>query len=389
MCRDRLMCIGGDTGPERVETVLAACLCELAQESTVTSALQAVFQGIAPSSKIAIKVNCIGQCATRWEVPRALCSCLSRLFEQTYDVSQVTIYDQNSLAGAGYTETQFAFDGSSARLVDTPPFGSGIYPVPGHELTDLITQADFVVDMPVLKDHNSNELTLSFKNHYGSVDPQGGMCGDVKAMLNLNSHLQIKDKTALVVLDGIMGLWHGGPQGSPGYWSTYADGTPNTLFVSTDPVTVEYWGRDAINAERAHRGLDTYEGSYIEAASLLPHELGVSDPGHMDVRSLHVAAEEMPGSQPTAVALSPYPNPTPGRTTFRFGLAREADTTISIYDTAGRNIAVLSGGRMKPGRHQLTWDGKDSRGRKAAPGLYQWVLAGQEWETTGSVLVVK
>jgi hypothetical protein len=389
VCRDGLICAGGQTSPERVETVLTACLCQLTEESTVTGALQAVLPGIAPTSKIAIKVNCIGQCATRWEVPRALCSCLSKLFEETYDVSQVTIYDQNHLAGAGYTEMRFAFDGSSVHLLDTPPFGSGIYPAPGHELTDLITQANFLIDMPVLKDHNSNELTSSLKNHYGSVDPQGGMCGDVEAMLELNTHPQIKDKTALVVLDGIMGVWHGGPQGSPRYWSTYADGTPNTLFVSTDPVTVEYWGRDVINTERAYHGLDTYEGSYIEAASLPPYELGVSDPGQMDVRSLHLAAEEMPDSQPTAVALSPYPNPTASCTTFRFRLAREAVTTISIYDPAGRRIAIVSGGRMKPGRHQLTWDGQDSRGQRAAPGLYRWVLAGQEWETMGSVLVVK
>ena len=389
ICRDRLMSTVGQVDPQRVEMVLSACLCELAEATTPTEALETLLPGFSPTSKIAVKVNCIAQCATRWEVAWALCSCLSKLCDSTYDMEQVTIFDQNYLAGAGYTEAAFTFGGSAAQLSDSPPFGSGVYPVPGHEITSVIAEADFLVDMPVLKDHNDNELTLSLKNHYGSVDPQSGMCGDFDTMLALNAHQSIKDKTALVILDGLFGVWQGGPGVPPQYWSTYGDGTPNTLLVSTDPVTVDYWGRDTINRERAHHGLQAYEAQYIEEASLPPYELGVSDPAHMDVRSLHLGAEDSPGHSPTALTLPPYPNPTTGPTMLRFRLDHEADVRISVHTLTGRRVALLASERFGPGEHCTHWDGRDLQGRQLGPGVYRWLLEGDGWRTAGSVLVVR
>jgi hypothetical protein len=380
----------GQVDQARVEMILGACLREVAEAATVTDALQILLPGFGPSSKVVVKVNCIAQCATRWEVAWALCSCLAQMCGGTYDVRQVTIFDQNWLAGAGYAQAAFTFGGNPVQLSDSPPFDSAVYPVPGHELTSLITEADFLIDMPVLKDHNDNELTLSLKNHYGSVDPQGGMCGDFETMLALNAHPSIKEKTALVVLDGIFGVWQGGPAVPPQYWSTYGDGTPNTLFVSTDPVTVEYWGRETINAERTHHGLQAYGASYVEQASLPPYELGVSDPAYMDVRSLHLGVDDPPGHDaPTALTLPPYPNPTTGPTMLRFRLDREAAVRIAVLELTGRTVALLASERFGPGEHHIHWDGRDMGGKRIGPGVYRWIVEGDGWRTAGSVLVVR
>ena len=39
-------------------------------------------------------------------------------------------------------------------------------------------------------------------------------------------------------------------------------------------------------------------------------------------------------------------------------------------DAAGRAIRTLAGGVRNGGTHVLTWDGRDERGQRAAPGLY-------------------
>ncbi len=389
ICRDRLMWDGGQVDAERVKSVLAACLRELADQESLDDALQAILPGCTPESTIAIKVNCIAQCATRWELAWALCGCFTEMFGGAYDVAQVAIFDQNYIAGAGYVGSRFTFDGSLVQLTDDPPFGTGVYPVPGHELTSLVADADYLVDMPVLKDHNDNQLTLSFKNHYGSVNPQGGMCGDYETMLALNAAPEIRDKTALVLLDGILGVWQGGPGQPAQYWSTYGNGLPCTLFVSTDPVTVEYWGRDTINRERSYHGLQPYEASYIEQASGAPYQLGVSDPSQMDVRSLHLGADDPPDVSPAAVTMPAYPNPTSGPATLRFRLGREADVVVGVYDTMGRKVADVGGGRFPAGSHAINWTGRDASGDRVAPGLYTWVLNAGTWQTTGSIIVVK
>jgi hypothetical protein len=381
----------GGTGVDagRVESVLAASLCELADQASVDTALRTVLAGCTPESTIAIKVNCISQCATRWELAWALCSCLSKMFDGTYDVGNVTVFDQNYIAGAGYVQSRFTFGGSSVQLSDDPPFDTGVYPVPGHELTSLITEADYLINMPVLKDHNSNQLTASFKNNYGSVNPQGGMCGEYGTMLALNTAQGIREKTALLVLDGILGVWQGGPDQPPQYWSTYGNGIPCTLFASTDPVTVEYWARDTINMERVFHGLPTYEAAYIEEASDPPYELGVSDPAQMDVRSLHLGADDPLGSRPTAVALPAYPNPTSGPVMLRFRLGKEATVSMRIYDAKGRSVADITGGRFRAGTHDISWNGRNASGEPVTPGSYTWVLAAETWQTAGSVIVIR
>jgi fibronectin type 3 domain-containing protein len=51
-----------------------------------------------------------------------------------------------------------------------------------------------------------------------------------------------------------------------------------------------------------------------------------------------------------------YPNPFNPSTVIRFGVPREANITIAVYDIMGRQVAVISDGRMQPGVHAIVWD---------------------------------
>jgi len=66
-----------------------------------------------------------------------------------------------------------------------------------------------------------------------------------------------------------------------------------------------------------------------------------------------------------------YPNPFNPATTIVFELPGPEEIAIDIFDVSGRLVRTLtSGTRCDAGRHEITWDGTDERGRGNASGVY-------------------
>jgi hypothetical protein len=65
-----------------------------------------------------------------------------------------------------------------------------------------------------------------------------------------------------------------------------------------------------------------------------------------------------------------YPNPFNPSTTLRFALKQGAHVDLSVYDLAGRRIAILAAGEHPTGVHAAVWDGRDMAGRTQSSGLY-------------------
>jgi hypothetical protein len=60
----------------------------------------------------------------------------------------------------------------------------------------------------------------------------------------------IRNKVVLNILDGIKGLYHGGPGANPKFvWEH------RTLYFATDPVALDHAGWRAIDAQRAAQGM--------------------------------------------------------------------------------------------------------------------------------------
>jgi hypothetical protein len=76
-------------------------------------------------------------------------------------------------------------------------------------------------------------------------------------------------------------------------------------------------------------------------------------------------------ASPTAFALSaPRPNPFAGKATIELAVPQgQGKATVGVFDLQGRRIAELAN-QSTPGRHTLTWDGRDSSGREVAAGVY-------------------
>ena len=64
------------------------------------------------------------------------------------------------------------------------------------------------------------------------------------------------------------------------------------------------------------------------------------------------------------------PNPFTRTTTIRYQLPKAGEVTIAVYNLLGERITTLVDGTHKPGLYELNWDGRDSRGRRVAPGVY-------------------
>jgi flagellar hook assembly protein FlgD len=46
------------------------------------------------------------------------------------------------------------------------------------------------------------------------------------------------------------------------------------------------------------------------------------------------------------------------------------DVELSVFDAQGRLVRTLARGPHAPGRHVVTWDGRDGSGRSVATGIY-------------------
>jgi hypothetical protein len=65
-----------------------------------------------------------------------------------------------------------------------------------------------------------------------------------------------------------------------------------------------------------------------------------------------------------------YPNPFNPATVVTFDLAARGRVRVEIYDVLGRRVTTMADRVFEAGRHRLSWDGRDNRGRAVASGVY-------------------
>jgi flagellar hook assembly protein FlgD len=76
-----------------------------------------------------------------------------------------------------------------------------------------------------------------------------------------------------------------------------------------------------------------------------------------------------------------YPNPFNKNTNIRYYLDKSSQAIVNIYDVKGRLVKKLADGIVASGWHELTWDGKDSKGAMLPSGKYICRL-----QTSGKVM---
>jgi len=83
------------------------------------------------------------------------------------------------------------------------------------------------------------------------------------------------------------------------------------------------------------------------------------------------------------------PNPFGNTTRLAFRVDRATSGRLVVYDTQGRRVRTLADDSFAAGLHTFVWDGTTDEGRRAASGIYRYVLHTTRGEAAGRVILVR
>ncbi|MDO9067665.1 MAG: Ig-like domain-containing protein, partial [Deltaproteobacteria bacterium] len=97
-----------------------------------------------------------------------------------------------------------------------------------------------------------------------------------------------------------------------------------------------------------------------------------------------------PGMQDLSFSLSQAsPNPVKSNAEFRFGLAREGEASLEIFNVLGQRVKTLFNGQLPAGSHTVKWNGCDEDGRKVSSGVYVCRLTAGDRAMTSRLTVIR
>jgi hypothetical protein len=106
--------------------------------------------------------------------------------------------------------------------------------------------------------------------------------------------------------------------------------------------------------------------------------------------STGVEGEPAASAKPTVISLSNnYPNPVRTSTTIKFGLPKDSDVRIEVFNIAGQKVKTLASGKLNAGYHTVTWKGANDNGQKVAAGVYLVRMVTPEFTGTRKMTVLR
>ncbi|MGB7758361.1 MAG: DUF362 domain-containing protein [Bryobacteraceae bacterium] len=126
-----------------------------------------------------------------------------------------------------------------------------------------VTEAKYMINMALLRPHGMAGVTLTAKNHFGSIHfPNDGgwspkvlhssvlrsqPMGSYNVLVDLMGHRQLGGKTMLYVLDGLYTAEHN--EGSVFRWASFGDHWASSMLMSQDPVAIDSVALDILSSE--------------------------------------------------------------------------------------------------------------------------------------------
>lgn len=262
-----------------VEKMLSKGMTKLTDTKTSAAAWKKLF-----SSKdvVGIKVNCLfGRgVSTRPEVVNAV---IAGLKTAGVDENNIIVWDRSSvdLIKCGFIPNKsgpgvkyFADDDAWGPTIQQGAFKGRITNVINEKVTAII-------NMPILKTHGITGISGCLKNHYGSFDNPGNHHGNNcdPAMADFNSIPMVKDKTRLVVVDGLRPQYSGGPGlQAQDQFNNYQ------IMVGTDPVAADYQGLQIIQDRLTKLGKDVIPDKKFKwLTSAQERGVGTCDPKKIEL----------------------------------------------------------------------------------------------------------
>jgi len=97
----------------------------------------------------------------------------------------------------------------------------------------------------------------------------------------------------------------------------------------------------------------------------------------------------VPGGGATTRLLPPHPNPSMGRVSLGFSVARRSEVEMTVFDAQGRQVALPVRGIHEAGTHEVVWDGRRENGSRAKAGLYFVRLRADDHEFRERLVIVE
>jgi|GEM_PF-1025105 len=87
--------------------------------------------------------------------------------------------------------------------------------------------------------------------------------------------------------------------------------------------------------------------------------------------------------------LGQHPNPFNAETVITFRTDEATQLKCAIYNILGQEIATLLDGRISPGLHRVTWQGRDRDGNPVSSGIYFYLLQSEEIRRAGKLVLLR
>ena len=257
-----------DANDEVVREMMAQGMRTLTGAGSTVDAWRRFFQ---PSDVVGIKVNCGGYpyVVSAYEVVGEV---VRQLRAVGVPVTQIYVYErfQNQMDEVNYAPrlpegVQIVAAERANRNTDNSGYDPATYldaDLFGEDDTrsnmmKLVSQRlTKIVNIPNMKDHGATGATGCLKNiAYGSFSNvarthQGGTSHTYSVVGTLASIEPLRSRTVLQIMDGIRGVWHGGPFARTRRYVFY----PKQIWFGTDPVAMDRLLLDVIDDERKRHG---------------------------------------------------------------------------------------------------------------------------------------
>jgi len=259
-----------------VHEMMAQGMHTLTGAATTTDAWRRFFQ---PADVVGIKVNCGGypHCISAYEI---VAEVVRQLTGVGVPATQIYVYErfQNQMDECNYAPhlpagVQIVAAERANRNVDNSGYDPATYleaDLFGEEDTRsnimrlVSRRLTKIINIPNMKDHGATGVTGCLKNvAYGSFSNVArthsrGKSHTYSVVGTLAAMEPLRSRTVLQIMDGLRGVWHGGPFARTTRYVFY----PRQIMFGTDPVAIDRLLLDIIEKERrAHGAISIWDRS--------------------------------------------------------------------------------------------------------------------------------
>lgn len=351
-------CVDTATGMannEVVREMMARGMCTLTGASTTREAWRRFFD---PSDVVGIKVNCVGhpRVVSAHEIVTEVVRQLTAI---KVPLSQIYVYDrfQDQLGQVNYAPhlpagLHIVAAERANEYLDSSAYDPAIY-LEASLFVEEDTRSNLmrlvsrrltkIINVANMKDHGATGVTGCLKNiAYGSFSNVArthhrGRSHTYSVVGTLAAIEPLRSRTVLQIMDGLRGVWHGGPFARTPRYVFY----PRQILFGTDPVAIDRLLLDIIeDKRRAHGARSIWDRS--------PDSLRLDGRGRDEDPDVNVIIRE-PGhvEYASTLGLGVYDRARIRVQELRYDVRPDAAhlAAVSLLDTRRRKPGHAGGGR--------------------------------------------